>query len=124
MKIVRTIILAAMPVLLAQVAFADSLPVKVGQCSMTSVKDVTTRLEGMADSGSAIDYANGGYQVSYDQIPGIERSKAGDSIKLCLIALPTNCPPGDDRGRQYRATNMRTHASWEAADAEHMCGGA
>jgi len=103
---------------------ADLLPTKPGQCEMTRVKDVTTRLEGVADSGSAIEYTNTGYQVSYDQIPGIDHSRPGDPIKLCLISIPQNCPPGDNRGRQYKATNLRTHESWQAADAEHMCGGA
>jgi hypothetical protein len=103
---------------------ADALPLKPGECEMTSVKQVTTRLEGMPGSGSAIEYTDTGYQVAYEQIPGIDNSKAGDPIKLCLISIPQHCPPGDNRGRQYKATNLRTHESWQAADAEHMCGGA
>ena len=41
-----------------------------------------------------------------------------------LTKLSDGCPPGDDRGKVYRATDLRTHASWEASDSEHMCGGA
>jgi hypothetical protein len=102
----------------------EPVPKKVGECVATSVKDVSSRLEGVPDSGSAIEYANGVYQVSYDTIAGITASRAGDRIKLCLTALPSNCPPGDDRGKTYRATNLRTNKSWEAPDSEHMCGGA
>jgi hypothetical protein len=48
----------------------------------------------------------------------------GDSVKLCLIFIPEDCPPGDDRGRFYRATNLRNGESWELPDSQHMCGGA
>jgi hypothetical protein len=43
---------------------------------------------------------------------------------LCLTGIPDECPPGDDRGKTYKATNLRTKKSWEAMDSEHMCGGA
>jgi hypothetical protein len=48
----------------------------------------------------------------------------GDKVELCLVALPEDCPPGDDRGKLYAATNERTGESWEMLDAVHMCGGA
>src|SRR5581483_11934391 len=124
MIMIRAALAGAALMAAAGQAGADTLPIRPGQCEMTRVKDVTTRLEGVADSGSAIEYTNTGYQVSYDQIPGIDHSRPGDPIKLCLISIPQNCPPGDNRGRQYKATNLRTHESWQAADAEHMCGGA
>ena len=40
-----------------------------------------SRLDGVPDSGSAITYANGGHQVSYDMVPGIQHSRVGDPIK-------------------------------------------
>ena len=43
---------------------------------------------------------------------------------MCLIQIPYPCPPGDNRGRLYKTTNLRTHRSWTLRDAEHMCGGA
>ena len=110
--------------LLAGAAVAAGLPTRIGQGTQTKVAEVTSRLEGAPDSGSAIVYANGGVQVSYDRIRGIEKSRRGDRIKLCLIFVPSDCPPGDDRGRIYRATNLRTHAVWEAPDSAHSCGGA
>jgi len=104
-------------------AKADPLPTKIGACSTTTITDIGYRLD-TPDSGSAIAYANGGGQVSYDTIPEIHRSRIGDKVKLCLISLPENCPPGDDRGKVYRATNLRTGDSWEAPDSQHSCGGA
>src|SRR5262249_5823768 len=99
-------------------------PHKVGECVTTAVKELGRRLEGVADSGSAITYANGISQVSYEAVIGITASRAGDPIKLCLTGIPDGCPPGDDRGKTYKATNLRTKRSWEAMDSEHMCGGA
>ncbi len=105
-------------------AGAAPLPTQVGACSITIVKQVESRLQGMPNSGSAISYENGGYQVSYDMISAIEASRPGDPVRLCLLSIPQNCPPGDARGRIYRATNLRSKGTWKAPDAEHSCGGA
>jgi hypothetical protein len=104
-------------------ALAEELPTGIGQCSETTIEDIGYRL-GDPDSGSAISYANGGGQVSYDTIPEIHRSRVGDPVKLCLVSLPEDCPPGDDRGKVYSATNLRTGESWQAPDSQHSCGGA
>jgi hypothetical protein len=111
-------------------ATASGLPTHVGQCVNTTVKKVETRLtdgsnnQPIADSGSATSFANGGYQVSYDQMPSVDASRPGDPVRMCLVSLPQDCPPGDDRGREYRTTNLRTHQSWSLPDSEHSCGGA
>ncbi len=118
-------------------ASADVLPKELDQCSKTKVVRVETRLmdcggsvtysencKPVSESGSAIHYTNGGYQVSYEQIPAVDNSKPGDEVNLCLAAIPKDCPPGDDRGKIYHATNLRTGESWELPDSEHMCGGA
>ena len=108
----------------------DSLPTEIGNCTATTVSKVGTRLmdggtgEEIAGSGSAINYSDGGYQVSYDEISGINNSKIGDNVFLCLISIPTNCPKGDNRGKVYAATNLRTGETWQAQDSEHGCGGA
>jgi len=102
----------------------EPVPAKVGACVSTAVKEVSFRLDGVPDSGSAIEYTDGIYQVSYDTVPEMAASRAGDKIKLCLLSVPSGCPKGDDRGKNYRATNLRTGKSWEAMDSEHMCGGA
>ena len=102
---------------------AEPLPTEIGACSETTITDIGYRL-GDPDSGSAISYANGGVQISYDTIPEIHRSQVGDAVKLCLVSLPEDCPPGDDRGKIYSATNLRTGEAWEAPDSQHSCGGA
>jgi uncharacterized protein len=109
-----------------------NLPGQVGRCTTTKIASISTRfgdeLKPPADefdsSGSAVSFANGGYQVSYSYISAIADSHIGDEVLLCLVSLPKNCPPGDDRGKFYSATNLRTKGSWLLPDAQHMCGGA
>jgi hypothetical protein len=101
-----------------------SKPANVGDCVETTVTLVGPRLEGVADSGSGIEYANGMSQVSYDVLPGVSSSQVGDPVRLCLVSVPENCPPGDDRGRVYAGTNLRSNETWTAPDSQHMCGGA
>jgi hypothetical protein len=111
-------------------ARAGDLPKRVGECVTTRIKSVETRLvdgstnKPVPGSGSAVSFKNGGYQVSYDTVPAIEHSKAGDPARMCLVSIPGGCPNGDDRGRVYRTTNLRTHQSWKLMNSEHMCGGA
>jgi hypothetical protein len=105
------------------------LPEQIGTCVFTHVKSVETRLQGaggkpVPDSGSAISFVNGGYQVSYGQIPGVDSSQVGDKVMMCLASVPANCPAGDDRGKVYTTTNFRTGQSWTLPDSEHDCGGA
>jgi len=123
--ILRLAILAFLALVPAewQQAKAEDLPTEIGACSETTIEDIGYRL-GDPDSGSAISYANGGGQVSYDTIPEIHRSRVGDAVRLCLVSIPEDCPPGDDRGKVYSATNLRTGESWEAPDSQHSCGGA
>jgi hypothetical protein len=128
----RSAILLGLTILAASPAQAGvgRLPRHVGECVHTRVKDVETRLQGgdsrepVPGSGSAIQFTNGGYQVSYETVPAVEASHPGDLVRMCLAAIPEDCPPGDTRGREYRVTNLRTHRSWRLPDAEHMCGGA
>lgn len=118
-------LLAATALTLAPPAFAkEPVPKRIGQCVTTKVSELGPRLEGMPGSGSAVVYSNGLYQVSYDIVVGIAMSRVGDRAKVCLVELPQGCPKGDDRGKVYKATNLRTHKSWIAPDAEHSCGGA
>ncbi len=53
-----------------------------------------------------------------------EALRAGDPVEMCLVSIPRDCPVGDDRGREYRTTNLRTRKSWRLPDSEHSCGGA
>lgn len=126
----RSWLFFAIALTLTSSALADGLPKRVGQCRLTRVKNVETRLvDGVTNqpvlgSGSAIEFTNGGYQVSYQQDETVDNSRSGDLVRMCLIWIPKGCPRGDERGRIYRTTNLRTHGSWTLRDAEHMCGGA
>ena len=76
-----------------------------------------------SDSGSLVEYANQGAQVSYEYVPALYASRIGDEVLICLVSLPKDCPPGDERGKVYSGTNMRTKGSWIMPDSQHMCGG-
>jgi hypothetical protein len=111
-------------------AAADPLPSEIGQCRRTTIAWIGTRLvdgqtgRPMANSGSAIKFANGGYQVSYETVPQIGASRVGDPVTMCLVSVPHDCPAGDNRGREYQTVNLRTHQSWQLPDSQHSCGGA
>jgi len=65
----RSAAFAAMILILgAAQAHAAPLPTKVGQCSVTQIAELGSRLEGVPDSGSAVSYENGGVQVSYEAL--------------------------------------------------------
>lgn len=114
----------ATPISTADTSTTASAGLQVGACVETTVTLTGPRLEGVADSGSTVVYANGVSQVTYDVTPGITNSQVGDAVHLCLVSVPQNCPPGDERGKVYSAVNNRTHEMWTAPDSEHSCGGA
>jgi uncharacterized protein len=108
-----------------------ALPKQVGECVVTSIAKIGDRFGAPIGAtarenqmGSAVGYANGGYQVSYDWVAALAHSRVGDRVRMCLVSIPQDCPPGDDRGRYYKTTNLRNRESWELPDAQHMCGGA
>ncbi len=111
-----TVILAAAGLLISLSAEARSaaLPTRVGQCGETRISKIGQRLEdgdtgkAIPNSGSAVSFANRGYQVSDDEVPAIQHSRRGDRVLVCLVKLPEDCPPGDNRGRFYTTTNLRT----------------
>ena len=45
-------------------------------------------------------------------------------LPMCLKSVPKHCPPGDERGKVYTVTNLRTHQSFSLSDSPHECGGA
>jgi hypothetical protein len=120
---------------------SDLMPTVIGQCVTTTVKEIDSTIPppGSPESGqadvyyptrSALTYTaltpegGNGYQVSDAPIIGIDTSRAGDQVRVCLKSIPENCPVGDTRGKVYTAINVRTNATWEAYDSRHMCGGA
>jgi hypothetical protein len=112
---------------------SEGLPKTVGRCVDTSISAITDRFgqklspspskDGF-DPGTAIRYANGGFQISYEKEAAIIRSAIGDKVKMCLVEIPKDCPSGDERGRVYNTKNLRTGEAWTLADAQHRCGGA
>ena len=99
---------------------------RVGQCVNSRIVAIHVRLEGDPnfESGVGVELANGIYGVSYESVRAVRRSRVGDRVRSCLVSIPRGCPPGDDRGREYRTTNLRTHQTWTLPDSQHMCGGA
>ncbi|MGV3553506.1 hypothetical protein [Rhizobium sp.] len=123
---VLTILAAALPLATFAPAQADDLPTQVGACSESTIKLVGGRLEGddAFETGTAVLFDNGGVQISYDRVDPVINSRVGDAVRICLVSLPQDCPPGDDRGKIYETTNLRTGESWQMPDSQHMCGGA
>jgi hypothetical protein len=112
-------------------AAQSALPTRPGTCVLTTIARIAPRLINYKtgkvipnDLGLVISFAIGGQQVSYENLSAIVASRKGDKVYVCLIAFPTDCPPGDNRGRVYTTTNLRTMESWTLPDAENTCGGA
>jgi len=124
------IFLSASMLLIPAISRAQTLPSREGTCVRTKIANVGHRLRSgengppIEGSGSAVLFANQGRQVSYDELPEIQASRPGDPVLMCLVQIPRNCPPGDNRGRWYTTTNLRTMKSWTLPDSQHSCGGA
>ena len=54
----------------------------------------------------------------------VANARVDDPARTCLVSVPKGCPKGDDRGKVYTTTNLRTQESWTLADSQHLCGGA
>jgi hypothetical protein len=101
------------------------LPAQVGECAETRITQVTEDVQGAPGGGTFVRYENGGNQISYEKLPGLLSSEIGDPVRLCLASVAEGCPPGDERGRFYEGTNLRTGESWEAPSSLVLdCGGA
>ena len=126
LPIARTILAAALAATAILPARAEDLPTQVGACSQTTISFIGGRLEGDQnfETGTTVQFDNGGVQISYEREEGVVNSRVGDPVRICLVSLPEDCPPGDDRGKVYATTNLRTGAQWEMPDSQHMCGGA
>lgn len=111
-------------------AARNSPPARIGDCARTRISWIGHRLEDgathrpMTGSGSALRFANRLNQVSYEELAAVHRSRRGDPVLICLVSIPRDCPRGDNRGKVYTTTNLRTVESWTLPDSEHSCGGA
>jgi uncharacterized protein len=120
--------LSDLPLALSSKLDEKDLFKKVGECKETTISKIGTRFEDSArpnkDTGTSISFANDIWLVDYDLIPQVAASKSGDDVEICLESIPKNCPPGDDRGKGYTVTNLRTGEHFTMGDSQHECGGA
>jgi uncharacterized protein len=104
------------------------LPMTIGGCTHTSFVAISDRFGGDPSasdaSGTAALFKNGGYVVTYESDTVLIASRVNDPVEMCLVSIPTDCPPDDDRGRVYSITNLRTHGRTKLPDSQHACGGA
>lgn len=108
-------------------------PTRIGECAERTIAVISTRFneklpskrpKPVNDGGSYVRYTSKDTQVSYEWDAALSHSKIGDKVRFCLVSIPKDCPPGDDRGRVYQTTNLRTNESWTMQDDPHKCGGA
>ena len=111
---------------------AHSFP-RVGTCYQTTVartggrfhwNERPPRRSDPNDDQIAVEYADGHYMMSWEFDFRVSQWRRGDRVRLCVVSLPQNCPPGDFRGVGYRARNLRTRELWQGGDSAHLCGGA
>ena len=104
------------------------LPKLEGSCVRTTIAVVADRFgsdpKGPDASGTTVLLSNGGHLITYDSDDVLIESRVGDPVEMCLASIPVDCPSGDERGREYIITNLRTHAHTKLGDSQHVCGGA
>lgn len=113
------------------VAPSSILPSKVGECADTTITSITDRFGADltpsrkgSEKGTFIRFSNSGVQVSLVKEGAVVRSQVFDKVNMCLVEIPKGCQPGDNRGRLYKTTNLRTKESWSLANDIKSCGGA
>jgi hypothetical protein len=107
------------------------LPTTVGQCADTTITSITDRFGADltpsrkgSEKGTFVRFSNSGVQVSLVKERSIVRSQVFDKVNMCLVEIPKGCPDGDNRGRLYKTTNLRTGESWSLPNDIKSCGGA
>jgi hypothetical protein len=107
------------------------LPAKVGECADTTITSITDRFgadltpsKKGSDKGTFVRFSNSGVQVSLVKERSIARSQVFDKVNMCLVDVPKGCPAGDNRGRVYKTTNLRTGESWSLPNDVRSCSGA
>lgn len=131
---------------------AAPVPTKVGQCSNTFVKEVTSRfgarLSEFGSEDSLLDLTSGislylyrklrtqstpGWGITSESSPvnladTYSMFRPNDKVKLCLEYIPIDCDSrkrmGDRRGEIYYVSNYRNNASVFGHLGRNGCGGA
>jgi hypothetical protein len=137
---------------LTQAAFAAPPPTRVGQCSNTFVKEVSSRFGArdgeFGSDESYVELTNGlgvylyrklqkstnpGWGLSPESGPILraqaeEMYRANDNVKVCLEYIPENCEYrkrfNDRRGEIYFLSNYRNNATSFGQLGRNGCGGA
>ena len=99
----------------------------VGTCMATRIGRIGTRFHegppGRLD-GTTVLFANGIRLVDYGLVGPVARSRVGDPVRVCVHALPQDCPGYDLRGIDYRVRNLRSGERWVMGNSQHLCRGA
>jgi uncharacterized protein len=125
---------------ISDLARAVYLPQELDTCSTLVIDKKLTRFDGATpgESGGEVivgmEHNLGFYVMSVDDLPESENSDKymfdtddfaeGDKVKVCLTSIPPDCPPGDDRGKEYHITNYKNGKSFSGTPDWHSCGGA
>lgn len=116
----------------------DQLPKEIGDCVTAEVKKKHFRLWGRDDPEMPIEEDGIGKEIIVRLTTGMflytgqigdnflasEYYARGAIVELCLLEFPTDCPPGDDRGKVYSLLDYRTGFKDDVVDSWHLCGGA
>jgi uncharacterized protein len=74
-------------------------------------------------SGIALFYSRSGImQKEATLYRGLKGVKINDDVELCVMDVPEYCPVGDERGKTYKATNLRTGEEWVLVGSIKGCG--
>ena len=90
--VIITLALALTSFAHATITPQDPLPTKILACGGSLIQSIGGRLEGDSDfsTGTGIEFTNGGYNVSYEKIVPIIKSKVGDHVMMCLVFIPNH----------------------------------
>ena len=115
-----------------------TLPTPIAECSETEIAGKFFRLWDINDPEIPVEEDAIGKEIVLKLTDGMflytdqigdrflasANFSVGNPVQLCLVSLPTDCPPGDERGKEYSLLDRRTGFSGVYVDSWHLCGGA
>lgn len=125
---------------LSDLKFLAYLPQKLKTCTDLSIDKKLTRFDGATpgEVGGEVfvvmQHQIGFFVTSVAGLPKDANADKymfdtkdfakGDKVEVCLTGIPHDCPPGDDRGKDYSITNYKNKKSFSGTPDWHSCGGA
>lgn len=117
---------------------APQLPTPIAECIETEIAGKFFRLWDLNDPEMPVEEDAIGKEIVLklpdgmflytehigDRFLASDNFAVGNPVQLCLVSLPTDCTPGDDRGKEYSLLDRRTGFGGVYVDAWHVCGGA